>query len=100
MQPKMTAKERREQIVGAALARAERQGFHSITPTNIADEAKCAKSLVYHYFKTVPQLRRAVMRTAIHRRCLKVIAQGLATGDAQAQKAPYELRTAALASVA
>jgi hypothetical protein len=48
----------------------------------------------------MPQLQKAVMRAAVARECLKVIAQGLAIQDKHALKAPPDIKTAAANAIA
>lgn len=97
---KMPGPEREAQILAAALTAAERFGYTRFTLQQVADEAKVDKTLPLHYFGTMVQLRRKVMRAAIKREVLAVVAQGLAIRDPHAQKAPPELRQRALESLA
>lgn len=100
MNNRMVGKERQGQIVTAALKVAERDGFSKVMRDAVAREAGCSTSLIFNYFKTMPQLRRAVMRAAVASGNLKVIAQGLALKDPRAISAPPELKERALASLA
>lgn len=90
---------RKALILAAALTVAERVGISSITRKGIAAEAYVSESLVNKYLGTLPQLRRTVMRQAVKHEVLSVIAQGLASGNAYAQKASDELKARALASL-
>lgn len=92
--------DRKRHILAAALADARKRGYMQVTLLSVADAAECSRGLVIHYFATMQQLRRAVMRAAIANRDLPIVAQGLAARDAQALKAPEDLRKAALASIA
>ena len=94
-----TPEDRREQIIAAALRMAVNYGYQRVTRADIAGAAKCSEALVSHYFNTMTQMRRAIMREAIRRQVLGIVAQGLAMGDPQAQKAPECLRSAALATL-
>lgn len=95
---KLPAAEREAQILAAAIVVAERHGYHRFTLQQVADEAKVDKTLPIHYFGTMVQLRRKVMRAAIKQQVLAVIAQGITLRDPHAQKAPAELRARALQS--
>jgi AcrR family transcriptional regulator len=83
----------------AAIRLSKQNGYMSVTRDDIADEAKCASSLVHHYYGTMTQLRRAIMRRAIEMGELKIIAQGLASKDRHARKADPDVKQAALASL-
>ena len=87
---------RREQILDAALHMALAEGYPNITRDGIAKRANCACGQVNAIFNTMGQLRRAVMRSAIHHRHLDIIAQGLAAGDEVAKKADDYLKREAL----
>lgn len=83
---------RKEQIIKAALIVAERTNYLTMTRNEIADEAGCAPSLVNVHFKTMTQLRRAVMRHAAMGGHNKVLAQGLSNKDPHALKATREVK--------
>lgn len=86
-------------ILAAAVYLAEREGFQTFTRDSVAAKAGLAQGAVNYHYTTMAQLRRAVMGEAIRSRNLKIIAQGLAIGDPRAQKAPEELRRAAVSSM-
>jgi len=88
-------KDRKADILAAALRMSVNYGYQRVTRADIAGAAKCSEALVSHYFSTMTQMRRAIMREAIKRQALIVLAQGLAMGDPQAQKAPAMLRALA-----
>lgn len=90
---------RREEILCAALRVAGVWHYAYMTRGQVAAEAGITGPLVQYYFHTMPRLRRAVMRAAIRRRMLTVIAQGLVSRDVHARGAPLELREAAVMSV-
>lgn len=90
---------RKAAIVASAANLARREGYREITRTAVAEEAGVSDGLIYRYFGTMKQLKRAVMRYAIEGEILEIIAQGLAAGDPHAQGAPEELKRAAAASL-
>lgn len=87
-------------ILTAAVAVAEREGFGRMTRAAIADQAQCGDSTVSYFFSTMTQLRRDVMRHAVQNAVLKIVAEGLATGNTHAAKALPELKRRALATLA
>lgn len=95
----LPAKDRTRQLLDAALLVAERDGFANLRRDAIAEEAGVNGSLVSLRLGTMEAVRRDVMRLAIKRACLPVIAQGLAARDRHALKAPPELKEKALASL-
>jgi AcrR family transcriptional regulator len=90
---------RREQILAAAIELAEKEGFNNLSRDGIAAYAGVAKGQIHHMFETMDKLRCAVMKAAVHREILPVIAQGLANGDKVAHEAPVWLKQKALASL-
>lgn len=92
MGKRMKPTDRREHIIAAATEVASRDGYHMMRRDNVATEAGVSMGLVTRYFGTMVQLRRAVMRRAIERECIGIIAQGLAYKDRHAAKAPADLR--------
>jgi len=89
--------DRKQEILNAAIKVAGRPGgWGKLTRDAVAKEAGCAEGLVSKYFGTMIAFRRSIMRAAIQARNLAVVAQGLAAGDTNAQKAPPELKAAAV----
>ena len=88
---------RRVDILDAALILAEELGYMNMTRTQIADAAGVTPGLITYYYHTMPQLRRDVMRAAVRRGILPIIAQGLAARDPHAQKASKVMQKRAAA---
>lgn len=95
----LSTAERKIQILNAAVALATTDGYANITRTDVAELAGVSTGLVNKYYSTIPQLKRAVMRAAIQREVLSIVAQGLTAKDPQALKAPDELKQRAVASI-
>lgn len=91
--------DRKEMILAAALDEAQERGYQHITREGVAKRAVCSPGLVSTYFNTMTQLRRAVVRAAVSREVLPIIAQGLVAKDPQALKIPSGLKQAALAAI-
>lgn len=96
---RLLPKDRKEQILIAAIEVAQESNYMRITRDQVANKANCAPALISNYFGTMPNFRRDLMRFAVRNEVLEIIAQGLVLGDAQAKKAPQELRDKALANV-
>ena len=101
MKPKRLEPAAREaEILAAALKLAATRGYAKISREQIAEAAGCSTGLVSRYFGTMTNLRRTLMRKAIERRIVKVVAQGLADGNPLARKAPDDLRSEAVQHLA
>lgn len=74
-------------------------GVHGLTREAIAEHAECSPALVSYYLGTMSQMRRSVVRAAVAREVLPVVAQALAMGDKVAQRAPAALKARALAAL-
>lgn len=93
--------DRKQQILDAALKVSARPGgYAKLTREAVAKEAACAEGLPSKYFGTMVNFKRAIMWAAIASKNLAVVAQGLAAGDKCAQKAPPELKAAAVNTLA
>lgn len=97
---RMAPKERKAEILQAALQCAADHGFQRFTREQVAVRLDISPALVNRYFSTMAELRRDVMRAAVRQRVLRVVAQGIVAGDRHALKADSALRTEALASLA
>ena len=91
---------RRKQILNVAVNLAKTKGYHKTTRDEIAKESGIAAGLVSHYFGTMVNLRRDIIRAAIAQEIPEIIAQGLANNDDHAKKAPKELKQKALELIA
>lgn len=88
---------RRQEILEAALLLAKRKGYTLITRGEVATEADVSTGLVTNYFNTMNQLKEAVMRLAIEREVLPIIAQGLSLKDKHALQISQSLKKRVLA---
>jgi hypothetical protein len=96
---RVNAKDRKKQILTAAVDLAQAEGFHHITREGVAAAAGVSEGLVSKHFGTMAALRRAVMRAAINQEILEIVAQGLSIGDPCAIKAPDALKADAARSL-
>ena len=95
---------RRDQILTAAMDIALTEGYDKLTRDGVAIKANVAAGQVNRIFNTMPQLKRAVMRSTISQlainpsndRLLLILATGLSYRETPALNAPQELKQAAL----
>jgi AcrR family transcriptional regulator len=95
MNHRLDPKTRKAQILDAAVRVAERTGTDQLAFKDVANGASVSIGLVIHYFGTMTQLKRAVMREAVRTSVVPIVARGIAVGDPQALKASPPLRNAA-----
>lgn len=86
---------RKDHILSTALAISEIKGYNKITRDDVAEAAGVSMGLITHYFETMNQLKRDIMRAAVKRGYVAIIAQGLTNKDRHALKASKELKTQA-----
>lgn len=79
-------------ILDAALALAEEKGYREFTAGEVAERAGIARTNINAAFGTMNSLRGAVMREAVDKQKLAVVAQGLAVHDPIAEAAPFGLK--------
>lgn len=101
LKPRLKPADRKADLVSVAIAEAEHTPYHQQTCATVADAAGFSRTLVSRYFGTATQLRRAVVRAAIRREHLLVVAQAIAVQDPNAgsDKISPDLRRRALASL-
>ena len=95
---------RRDQILSAAMDIALTDGYDKLTRDGVADRANVAAGQVNRIFNTMPQLKRAVMRSTVaqlemnpsNQRLLLILATGLSYRETPALNAPQELKQASL----
>lgn len=93
---RMKPEARRDQILSVALRIAVEQGYDNVTRERIAASAGISTGLVNHAFSTMTKLRRAVMRAAIQREILPIVAKGLSEGCSIAHGADNVLKYKAM----
>lgn len=89
---RISKSERTKQLLDVALTLAEREGWSNLTRDGIATLAGCHNATVSFTLGTMTELKRSVMRHAVMRRSLAVVAEGLSRGDKTARKAPQDLK--------
>lgn len=99
MKKRLAPDDRRDELLKVAVDMAVVIGINQLRRDNIAEKAGVANGLVTRYFNTMTQLRRAVMRYAVHNEILPVVAQGLAMRDPEALKAPEDLKHKAIGTL-
>lgn len=90
---------RKEDILAVALPLAEKFGYAKVTRQQVGQAAGVSGPVLNYHFGTMAQFKRDLMRYAVKCESLTVVAQGLTSGDSQAQKAPEVLRRKALESM-
>lgn len=88
-----------EELLAAGLTLATAKGYQQVSRSDLAQAVGVAEGTVSLHFGTMKQFRRSLMRAAVHQRHLCVVAQGLAMKDAEALKAPADLRDEAANSI-
>src|ERR1700747_3135712 len=96
---KFKREDRKAQIIPEGLRQAPTRGYQNVRVEHIAATLNITPGLVYHHFKTVPLLKRAIMGAAIAQRVAEVVAQGLVAKDPRAMNAPDDLKAAARATL-
>lgn len=90
--------ERRQAVLEAAITEAEENGYQWITRAGVAARLGWSESAVSNYFSPFVELKREVMREAVKRGILTILAQGLAEGSAIAHSADPDLKKRALSA--
>lgn len=93
---RLKPEDRKAAILEAAIAEAQEVGYMAFTRDGVRLRAGVSAGLLNARHGTMAQLRRAVMRAAVERRLVDLVAQGIGARDPQALKAPEDLRQQAL----
>lgn len=83
-----------------AVSLAMRVGFQNVTRKMLAERSGTANSTVSYHFGSMEKLQAAIIRRAIEKRLLVVVAQGLTARECHALQAPQELKDAAARIIA
>ncbi len=82
-------------LLDVAVNLAAADGWRALTREAIARAAGVSTGLVSARLGTMEALRRSVMRAAVQRRVVRVVAEGLAAGHPAARRADADLRALA-----
>ena len=85
------ANERREEVLNVALQLAIEVGYTQVTRERISSVIGITKQAIQHHIGSMDELRTDMMREAIARECLPVIAQGMALRDPLVHSASSDL---------
>lgn len=91
---------RRKHVLDVAIELAKTKGYNTLTRDEVATGANVSPGLVSHYFRSIEQLRIVVLKTAVRKEVLEIVAQGLVHEDPIAIQAPKELKYKAVAHLA
>jgi hypothetical protein len=97
---------RKEKLIKIAVdIAAIKGGWASFTRKQISDTAKCSEALISMHFSTMDNLREEILKKIILEsvycdKHLSVIGQAIANGDLQAEQLPFEVKIAALNTLA
>jgi AcrR family transcriptional regulator len=89
---RLDPKDRTNELLDVALGLAHAHGWRNLTHSAIAQSAGVSPALVVARLGTKQQLLRDVMRRAVARSVVAVVAEGLAVGDKHAKRADPALR--------
>lgn len=95
----MKTQHRRDQILVAALEMASNDHYLTITRDKIANDVGTATGNINRVFGTMSGLRVELVKYAIDQKCLAVIAQAIAAGDAAVKGLSIDLKRQALADL-
>lgn len=73
-------KERRESILRTYEKLVDQHGLHEVSCVQLAAHEGVASSLIFHYFKNIWHLRRALCLRAVKKRKVSIVTVGLAGG--------------------
>jgi AcrR family transcriptional regulator len=94
---RLDPKERKAQILAAALklAQAEKFAYRTLTKDQIGKEAGCSAGLVHARLGDMAKLPNLLMRLAVKQRLIPIVAGGLLDENRIALKAPDDLKNEA-----
>jgi AcrR family transcriptional regulator len=83
---------RKEMILCTAIEMSLKVGYQHLIRDKVAKKAGISGALVNKYFGTIETLKKEVLRVAIEKGIIEIVAQGLGMRDPDALKAPEEIK--------
>ncbi len=93
---KVKTEDRRKRILDAAITLAKTKGLKSITRDGVANAAEMSYGSINLAFGTIDSLREELMKEAIQRGVLEIVAEGLGNKDPVAMCAPSRIKQQAI----
>ena len=81
MRERKLIEERKQELLDAAISLSKHMGYTHITRDGIAQRVGVSYGLVTHYFKSMDNLRKVIMKEAIRNAIVEIVAQGLVCKD-------------------
>ncbi len=97
-QTRLKPEVRRDEILSAAFALAASKHYQQLTCGEVAEQAGVSRTAVLYHFGSVPRLRAAIVRAAVAREHLPIIAQAVTAFDPVVRCASKGLRDRAVAA--
>lgn len=94
---RMGPDERQCMLLEVALAQAEKHGLRNITRGGIAEAAGCSSGLITKYLGDRKTMQTALVKLAVKKRIIPIVATALADGYPAAKRAPDDLKAEAAA---
>lgn len=91
--------DRDSRILEAAIELAQADSYQWITRDQVAEKAGVSPGTVNNVYGVMSNLKRAVLKAAIERRILRIVAEGLGAKHPLALAAPADLKKEALATL-
>lgn len=95
-QKRLKPEARKEQIITAALSLAENSHYLTVTRSEIAKALGVSGPAVQYHVKSMKHLRGELVKAAIKRKVLAVVAQAILLGNEEVQAAPEALKLEAM----
>lgn len=89
---RMNPLERKEQILNTAINLCLEKGYRQLTRRAVANRMQCASALINHYYKDIENLRTIVLKTAIEKEIIPILAENLAAWGKETIELSTELK--------
>lgn len=83
---------RKEMILCTAVEMSIKIGYQHLIRDEVAKEARVSGALINRYFVTIDDLKKEVLRVAIEKEIVEIVAQALGARDTEVLKISEELK--------
>lgn len=89
---RMNPSARKQQILNTAVDIAIEFGLRQLTRRAVANRMQCASALINHYFDGIENLRAAVLKTAIEKEVIPILAENFVAWGRETSELPQHLK--------
>lgn len=89
---RMNPDARKALILNTAINLSIEKGYKNLTRRSVANRIQCASALINHYFEGIENLRTIVLKTALDKEIIPILAENYASWGEETAQLPQDVK--------